>query len=389
MGAQEDLNRTPSPGRASLWSAATVFHDGDTFFDLLEHSIDNARRTIDFETYIFASDRTGHRVFNALLRAAGRGVVVRLLVDGIGSSSFARTYRDLATQGGIATKVYNELPWHMNWRSRSEKRQRVMQFLRRLNNRTHRKLYVVDGDVAFVGSMNITDYHLRSLFNEQAWRDTGIMVRGPDVSVLTQSFEDVWGGRLKRFRPRLRRRQVKTSSLVRLNVSGRERRESYLDLLVRLVGAQKRIWITNAYFVPDGSLLRVLTVVARENVDVKVIVPAFSDVVFMPWVASAFHLGLLKAGVRVFEYTGSVLHAKTMLIDDWGLVGSSNLNHRSLLHDLEVDVVVPNEDARKAMEEQFINDLGSAQEITLENWSNRPFIERLIGRVLLWVRYLL
>jgi cardiolipin synthase len=237
--------------------------------------------------------------------------------------------------------------------------------------------------------MNITDYHLRSLFKEQAWRDTGIMVRGPDVSVLTQSFEDVWGGRLKRFRRRLRRKEVKTSTLVRLNVSGRERRESYLDLLVRLVGAQKRIWITNAYFVPDGSLLRVLTVVARENVDVKVLVPAFSDVVFMPWVASAFHLGLLKAGVRVFEYTGSVLHAKTMLIDDWGLVGSSNLNHRSLLHDLEVDVVVPNEDARKAMEEQFINDLGSAQEITLENWSNRPFIERLIGRILLWVRYLL
>jgi cardiolipin synthase len=158
---------------------------------------------------------------------------------------------------------------------------------------------------------------------------------------------------------------------------------------VRLVGAQKRIWITNAYFVPDGSLLRVLSVVAREAVDVKVLVPAFSDVVFMPWVASAFHLGLLKAGVRVFEYTGSVLHAKTMLIDDWGLIGSSNLNHRSLLHDLEVDIVIPNEDVRQAMEEQFVKDLESAKEITLENWDNRPFIERLIGRILLWVRYLL
>ncbi len=389
MGEPEDLKPTPPLDRANAWSTATVFHDGDSFFDLLEQAINSAQRTIDFESYIFASDRTGHRIFAALVRAANRGVVVRLLVDGFGSSSFTRTYQDLAIQGGVSVKVYNELSWQTNRRSRLQKRSRISQFIRRLNNRTHRKLCVIDGECAFVGSMNITDYHLRSLFKELAWRDTGIMVRGPDVSVLTQSFEDVWGGRFKRLRRRLRRKEIKTSSLVRLNVSSRERRESYLDLLVRLVGAQKRIWITNAYFVPDGSLLRVLSVVAREAVDVKVLVPAFSDVVFMPWVASAFHLGLLKAGVRVFEYTGSVLHAKTMLIDDWGLIGSSNLNHRSLLHDLEVDIVIPNEDVRQAMEEQFVKDLESAKEITLENWDNRPFIERLIGRILLWVRYLL
>jgi cardiolipin synthase len=177
--------------------------------------------------------------------------------------------------------------------------------------------------------------------------------------------------------------------MVRLNVSGRQRRESHLDLLVRIVGAQRRVWITNAYFVPDGSLLRVLAVVGRENVDVRVLVPGFSDVVFIPWVASALHLGLLRAGVRVFEYQRSVLHAKTMLIDDWGLIGSSNLNHRSLLHDLEADLVVPNENVRRSMEDQFLRDLEGAKEVTLENWRNRPLLERLIGRVLLWMRYLL
>lgn len=388
MGSPSDLKQTP-PLNVARWEVEEVFHDGDAFFNAVEDAINQATRSIDFETYIFASDRVGHRVFSALARAAGRGVEVRLLVDAIGSSSFTRTFHDAAIRAGVRVKVYNELPWRLSGRAIFERGWRVWRFLRRLNNRTHRKLCVVDREVAFAGSINVTDFHLSSLYKELAWRDTAMKVRGLDVEALAQSFDDIWGGRLRRLRRRLGRKRVRDSTLVRLNVSSRQRKESYLDLLVRLVGARRRIWITNAYFVPDGSLLRVLAVVARENVDVRVLVPAFSDVVFMPWVASAFHLGLLRAGVRVFEYHGSILHAKTMLIDDWGLIGSSNLNHRSLLHDLEVDLVVSQEGARKSLEDQFVRDESLAREVTIENWKNRPRIERLIGRILLWVRYLL
>jgi cardiolipin synthase len=376
-------------GEASEWQEATVFHDGDSFFDALEAALDQAKVSIDMEFYIFESDRTGYRIFRALVRAAQRRVAVRLMVDGIGSVSFSRTFRDAAIRAGVAVKVFHELPWRIVRGDPKEKRFRFRKLLRRMNNRNHRKVCVVDGAVAFVGSMNVVDYHLPSLFKELAWRDTGIRVRGLDVAVLVQSFDDAWQGRLSRLKRRLRRKAQLVSTLVRLNVSGRQRRESHLDLLVRIVGAQRRVWITNAYFVPDGSLLRVLAVVGRENVDVRVLVPGFSDVVFIPWVASALHLGLLRAGVRVFEYQRSVLHAKTMLIDDWGLIGSSNLNHRSLLHDLEADLVVPNENVRRSMEDQFLRDLEGAKEVTLENWRNRPLLERLIGRVLLWMRYLL
>jgi cardiolipin synthase len=118
-------------------------------------------------------------------------------------------------------------------------------------------------------------------------------------------------------------------------------------------------------------------------------VPHFTDVWFIPWVASAFHLGLLKAGVRVFEYTGTVLHAKTMILDGWALVGSSNLNHRSLLHDLEADVVLPAEKDQVSLHRQFLIDLESAQEITLDTWQSRPWFERWLGRGLLGFRYLL
>jgi cardiolipin synthase len=169
----------------------------------------------------------------------------------------------------------------------------------------------------------------------------------------------------------------------------RERRENYLDLLLRISRAQHKIWITNAYFVPDGSLLRALSAAAMGGIDVRIIVPGFSDVVFMPWIASAFHLGLLRAGVRIFEYRRSILHAKTLVVDTWGLVGSSNLNHRSLLHDLEIDVEVVTDEGRAALERHFSEDLESSVEVTLATWHNRPWIERTIGRMLLAFRYLL
>jgi cardiolipin synthase len=385
---------TFAPSPAVVWERCEVINDGDAFFNSLEAAIDGSRVSVDLEFYIFAADRTGERFFEALARAVRRGVVVRLLIDGIGSTTFARQYRERANSAGILLRVFHEAPWERcEWWPRRrivpEKRSTWRRVIRRLNHRNHRKVCIIDGRTAFVGSFNVTKYHLASEMGAAAWRDTGVIVEGPELISLSTTFEDVWAGRLQRLRRKLRRKRLKTSPLVRLNVTGKQRRENYLDLLVKLLRAQQRIWITNAYFVPDGSLLRVLSFVAREGVDVRILVPGFSDVVFIPWVTSAFHFGLLSAGVKIYEYRGSVLHAKTMLIDDWGLIGSSNLNHRSLLHDLEADIVVTNEGSLKKMREQFERDLGRSVEVTLENWRQRPFLERFLGRVFLWFRYVM
>lgn len=378
----------------AVWERCEVINDGDHFFKALEVAIDAATVSVDVEFYIFSTDQTGQWFFEVLARAARRGVVVRLLVDGIGSNLFARAYRDKAKAAGILVRVFHELPWERwKWlprrRATSERRSTWRRMFRRLNHRNHRKVCIVDSRTAFVGSFNITKYHLASEMGAAAWRDSGVIVEGSEVVILKNTFEDVWVDRLQRLKRKIRRRRLKTSPLVRLNVTGAQRRENYLDLLVRLLRARQRIWITNAYFVPDGSLLRVLSVVAREGIDVRILVPRFSDVVFIPWVTSAFHFGLLSAGVKIFEYRGSVLHAKTMVIDDWGLIGSSNLNHRSLLHDLEADIVVTDEGSLTTMSEQFVVDLGRSVEVTLENWRQRPFLERLLGRVLLWFRYVM
>ena len=386
---------TPSSSEASsavVWERCEVVNDGDYFFRCLETAIDTATLSIDLEFYIFAGDGIGKRFFEALERAAARGVAVRLLVDGVGSAGFTRHYRKKAKSSGISMRVFHELPWERWWPGSEplpSRRSTWGRRLRRMNHRNHRKVVVIDRRAAFVGSFNITKYHLASEMGASAWRDTGVIVEGDGVKVLSSTFEDVWGGRLRRLKRKLRRRPIPSSPLIRLNVTGKQRRESYLDLLVRIVGAKKRVWITNAYFVPDDSLLRVLSVVAREGVDVRIMVPGFSDVVFIPWVTSAFHFGLLSAGVKIFEYRGSVLHAKTMVIDDWGLIGSSNLNHRSLLHDLEADIVVTEQAALSDMETHFCQDLGRSVEVTLDTWRQRPLVERILGRIFLWFRYLM
>lgn len=369
-----------------------MYHTGDEYFAALERAVQGARRIIELEMYMFAYDRLGQQVLDWLGAAVQRGVEVRLIIDGIGSSSWLQQIRERARHLGIKLRVFHELPWSRWWRGKRSERSRrsLSRTLQRINNRNHRKVCIIDSQQAFVGSMNVIECHCAALVGAKAWRDSGVCVIGPEVGVLTASFHELWQrprGALAAARKV--RRGVKSGSLVRLNLRRAQRRENYLDLLVRILGAERRIWIENAYFVPDGSLVRALRTAAEAGVDVRIVVPAVSDVFFIPWVTSAFHVGLLRAGVRIFEYTESMMHAKTMLIDDWGLVGSSNLNHRSLFHDLEADVVLGSVDAARSLEEQFERDCSRCREVTLQNWQQRPLIERLIGRMALWVRWVL
>ncbi len=377
---------------AARWQRISVFHDGNSFFQALEQAVNRATKTIELESYIFATDRLGVRILDALEKAAARGVEVRIITDGIGSSPWVSKLRPEAAARGLQLKIFHELPWERLWRGRAvtPRRTTIRRIFQRINNRNHRKVCLIDRTTAFVGSMNVIEYHVDSYVGAAAWRDTGVMVEGAEVSILVESFNELWSRRVASLKiARRLRRAASSGRLVKLNIRRAQRGENYLDILVRLVGAKQRIWIENAYFVPDGSLIRALSVAAQSGVDVKILVPAVSDVVFMPWVTAAFHDGLLRAGVRIFEYTKTMLHAKTILVDDWGLVGSSNLNHRSLLHDLEADVVLADEAACRSLHEQFLRDCNDAREVTLASWRNRPSIERWIGRALLAMRKML
>ena len=183
-------------------------------------------------------------------------------------------------------------------------------------------------------------------------------------------------------------RQLRKNPIIRLNYTRHRRRILHKNLLRKITQAQLRIWITNAYFVPDNFLLRRLRDAAKSGVDVRILLPKNSDIMIMPWTSSTFYYNLLKSGVRIFEYLPSNLHAKTLIIDDWSSVGSSNLNHRSLLHDLEADINVRQASSKKILEDQFLTDLTQSKEITFNTWKqHRPWRQRIIGQLALYLKY--
>lgn len=249
---------------------------------------------------------------------------------------------------------------------------------------------IIDQRIAFVGGMNVTTHHLYKYSGKSTWRDTSVKIVGKEVSQLTTAFQNAWYDRINTRQSRskwLNSFQALSHSLVRLNDTRRRRKNYRRELLFRILTSKKRVWITTPYFVPEISFIRALRVAAWSGVDVKILLPFNNDIFFMSWANRASYSLLLKAGVRIFEYLPSTLHAKTILIDEWATAGSSNRNHRSLIHDLEVDIVLTHLNSYTSVENQFVLDLTNSREITLAYWLRRPIAKRVLERLILFFRY--
>jgi len=334
----------------------------------------------------------GKRVIEALSAAARRGVLVRVMVDGAGTPWWSTQFARALEKAGATTKVFHPFPWQLwNW-SRSRIKASILtnwiHLLFKINSRDHRKVCLIDGKIAYVGSMNISKCHLSLAMGGDNWRDTGLRLEGTDLTDLYRAFDSAWDHLPITERVREAFRQVRRNPTIRSNHSRHRRRILYKNLLRKMSICRHHIWITNAYFVPDNFLLKRLLEAARSGVDVRILLPRKSDVTIMPWASTAFYFNLLKAGVRIFEYLPGILHAKILLLDDWALIGSSNLNHRSLLHDLEVDILLSDPQSIQALEQQFLVDLQNSREISLARWHIlRPRHQRWLGRLLLYVKY--
>ncbi|MGE3973277.1 MAG: phosphatidylserine/phosphatidylglycerophosphate/cardiolipin synthase family protein [Bdellovibrionales bacterium] len=372
------------------WDREEVFYDGEELFQRLCHQIDHAQESIEIEVYIFQDEEKPRLILEKMIAAAHRGVKVRFMVDGIGSFGFSRTHLQRLRQNNVKVRIYHPTPWDHNfsqylWWVRWKT---YLKFLGFINRRNHRKVYLFDQKRAIVSSSNLTQVELIPSNDPTSWRETSVYVEGEEVSQLHQSFQRAWKYATG-LAEVLDRRGLKrfTQNLIYFNFTRKQRRKSYIELIYRIYSAQKKIGITNAYFVPDGTLIRALRYAAWTGVEVYVLVPHKSDLFFMRWVTSAFYFGLLLAGVKIFEYVPRVLHAKSVMIDHWGRVGTSNLNHRSLFQDLEVDVVITQVKNLESLSRQFEQDLKEAKSITMEDWLVRPRFEKWMGQLLLKFRY--
>jgi len=370
-----------------------IFFSGQNYFKKLLADIKNASGSIELETYIFILDQIGKKIIEALTKAAERGVAVRILVDGAGTPQWSNSDVNRLEHAGAETRVFHPFPWRLWQWSRSHVRMpsllKLIYLFLKINSRNHRKVCIIDKKIAYIGSFNISQDHLNNNRAGNAWRDTAVRLNNIDLQDALRAFESVWMHIPIQERMRYFFRHIRTNPVIRLNNTWYRRRILHKNLLNRIKNCESRIWITNAYFVPDNFLLRRLIDAARRKIDVRVLLPSESDVGFMPWASKAFYERLLRSGVRIFEYLPSVLHAKTLIIDDWMTVGSSNLNHRSLLHDLEVDVDIRLPESKQILEQQFLIDLQQSKEISLDDWQKRPWYQRVVGWILLNLKYLI
>ena len=359
----------------SMWSSEKVCSDSQEFFDMVCESIDSAHQSVFVEMYIFRRDNLGARLLDSLKRAARRGVEVRVVVDGVGSSSWSGEFLRTLGRQRVAARVYH--PMLRLWQAPSLSR--LLSHVSRLNKRNHRKLIVVDQMTAFVGSCNVSDLHRR-------WRETSVRVGGAGVSELCDSFAVIWSrsshpdiSRPQLLRGRKFFRDLKNSALVRVNCTRKLRQQHNAEIIYRIEQATSRVWVTTAYFVPNPGIVAALVAVAKAGRDVRLLLPGKNSVISC--VSRMFYPGLLRCGVQIYEYQPSMLHAKTLLTDGWASVGTTNLNHRSLYHDLEVDISLTSRLALAGLEEQFIRDMAESQRITHERLRHRSLVEKISGYI--------
>ena len=352
-----------------MWSSERICTDGDCYFASLIADIAAAQRSVDLEVYILEDDAVGRSILDALTAAKARGVAVRLLVDGVGAAHWiaavGRGFR------GCPWRVYHPMPWTLigTYLPTALAMQSRLTAFTLGNRRNHRKTCVIDETVAWIGSFNLERRHSRAAAGDAVWRDTAARVEGPPVEFLTRAFQHTWkqswrfGTRhlLPSIDLRGRGPKVDASQPVRLNGRRSMRRRLWKDLLLRIARARERVWITTPYFVPTKDLLRALEI-AAQHADVRLLLPAVNDVAFMPWIAGIYAPRLRAAGIRLWAYPRMV-HAKTQVIDGLGLVGSSNLNSRSLFFDLEADVWLGDPASVTALAEAFEADCTISREI--------------------------
>jgi len=362
----------------------TLLQNGTEYFPLLCADIDAAQQSVYLETYIYAADETGRKVADALKQAAARGVVVHVVLDGFGSAELPQHWVDELRAAGIRVQWFRR-----DYSPFTLRRNRHLR-LRRM----HRKMAVMDEKVAFVGGINIIDDIPRDTFLSSPQKDYAVRVQGSAAAEVLAAMRHLWSV-LSWASFRRREYKVKWSKLVAkkhastsaimlvLRDNVRHRRDIERAYLAAMAGAQREIVIANAYFLPGRAFRRVLLQAARRGVRVVVLLQGKAEFLFQYYATQALYDELLAAGVEIYEYQPSYLHAKVAVIDGlWATVGSSNIDPYSLLLAREANLVIQDAgfaaELRASLQEVIAND---TVRIGDEYSGARGFFARLISRL--------
>ncbi|MBN2793312.1 MAG: cardiolipin synthase [Desulfuromonadales bacterium] len=378
---QQQLSDTDELVATSLYSLATrldecgpqpgcdvdMYRDGEKAFDAIEQALDAAREHIHLTYYLWEADRTGQRFCRALARAAGRGVEVRLLLDDVGSYTTKTSFfAPLIAAGG---QVARFLPLNLLSRQVS------------FNNRNHRKMIIIDGRVAFTGSMNIGDLYAGL---SHPWSDLHLRVTGRVVYELQSVFCQDWFHATRqdlatsRYFPDFSCDGDVCAHFLASGPSDDRWRAIHTLLFVAITSAQERVWIETPYFVPDPSIAMALQTAALRGIDVRLLVPRRSDHRMVDYAGRSFYDELLHAGVRIFALDKIIPHAKTAVVDQvFSTAGSANMDQRSFRLNFEGNLFFFGKKIASQLEKDFLQQCQSALEITSEIRSKLSYSQRL------------
>jgi cardiolipin synthase len=351
---------------------AEILQNGDRFYPAMLEAIGGAKDTINFEVYIFESDGTGRRFIEALKERARVGVEVRLLLDWFGSLKLKRADRRELRNGGVKLEFFRPL---------------ALRNLVRIYRRTHRRAIVIDGVVAFTGGAAVSDKWRGDARNPKEWRDSMTRVTGALVTGVQSAFAANWvyccGEVIAG--PRFYPATEDTGPGCGLSVvSSPSDAQQPMRLLFWLsfTNAQRRLWIASSYFIPDQHLRKAVQARARAGVDVRILVPGnHTDAVPVQYAGRGYYEELLVAGVRIFEFQPSMMHAKTVVVDDgWSLVGSANMDERSMEINEENLLGIAEAGFARAIVEGVEQDLAQSREIRLDAWRRRPAYQRVLEK---------
>ncbi len=357
-------------------NSTRLLRDGKQTFPAMFAAIEGAQHHINLEYYILEDVKfDGRQLSDLLIRKHKQGVAVNMIYDSFGSGTTEAAFFDKLKKGGIKVLEFNPMnPLEV------KKGYEPL-------DRDHRKILIVDGKVAILGGINLsTDYQSSGKGRSGAakghendyWRDTDIEIRGPIVAQVQKLFVAQWkkekGGTIDEttFYPQL---SPQGSELIRMlgSTPDKEIQRYYVTLVSAIRSAQKNIWITAAYFFPTDEQVHDLIAAAKAGVDVRIIVPDKSDAGIAITMQHKHYTKLLKGGVRLWETHGVVQHSKTVTVDNvWSVVGSSNIDQRSVVFNDESDLVIVGEKTASGLEALFLADASTAEEITLKKWKKRP-----------------
>ena len=352
---------------------AELLQNGDRFYPAMLEAIRGARHSVNFEVYIFESDEIGREFIEAFKERARAGVEVRLLLDAFGSWRLKRAHRRELLDAGVRLEFF---------------RPATLRNLVRIYRRTHRRAIVIDGRIGFTGGAAVSNKWRGDTRTPKEWRDSMTRVTGPLVSGVQSAFAANWVyvcGEViagPRFYPPAENGGPACGLSV---VSSPSDAQQPIRMLIWLsfVNARRRLWIASSYFIPDLQLRKAVMDRARAGVDVRVLVPGnHTDAIPVQYTGRGYYEELLKAGVRIFEYQASMMHAKTVVVDDgWALVGSANMDERSMEINEENLLGIAESDFARSAAEDMEKDFDRSREIQLEAWRRRPLYQRALEKV--------